>query len=74
MDYHHESPWDKREGDQGGALHVRAGYHKNVKNWRKLTKFGKKFPWVENIKDQPWTTIMEAHRNSERGKKVELFM
>ena len=51
MDYHHESPGDKREGDQGGALHVRGGDHKNVKNRRKLTKLGKKFPWDKKMKD-----------------------
>ena len=74
MDYHHEGPGDQREGGQGGALHVRGGDHKNVKNWRKVTKLGKKFAWVKNIKDRPWTTIMKAQGTSERGNKVELFM
>ena len=74
MYYHHEGPGDQREGVQGWALHVREGDHKNVKNKRKLTKLGKKFLWVKNIKDQPRTTIMEAQGNSERGNKVELFM
>ena len=74
MDYHHEGQGDQRERDQGGALHVREGDHKNVKNKTKLTKLGKKFPWVKNIKNQPWTTIMKAQGTSERGDKVELFM
>ena len=41
-----------RGGGQGGALHIGGGDHKNYKNRRKLAKLGKKFPWVENIKDQ----------------------
>ena len=35
MDYHHEGPGDKREGRQGGALHVGGGNHKIAKNRRK---------------------------------------
>ena len=64
----------KREEGQGGALHVGGGDHKNFKNWRKVTRLGKKFAWVKNIKDRPWTTIMKAQGTSERGNKVELFM
>ena len=74
MDYHHGGPGEQREGEQGGALHVRGENHENVRNWRKLTKFGKKFPWDKKMKDQSWTTIMKAQGTSERGIKVELFM
>ena len=74
MDYHHEGPGDQKEGGQGGALHVGGGDHKIAKNRRKLTKLGKKFPWIKNIKDQPWTTIMKAQGTSERGDKEGLFM
>ena len=62
------------ERGQGGALPVGGGDHKNVKNKRKLTKLGKKFPWVKNIQDQPWTTIMNAQGTSERGDKEGFFM